>query len=73
MLPKRIVEEIPSSDVPNNGDVAPDEVNWGHIPSTTTSQSPLPESPTTENMLQSRLVGVMIWGFVVLLAGVATV
>lgn len=73
VLPKRIVEEIPSSDIPNNGEVAPDEVNWGHTPSTTTFQSPSPQSPTTENILKGRLVGMMIWGFVVLLAGIATV
>ncbi|XP_039724483.1 izumo sperm-egg fusion protein 1 isoform X4 [Pteropus medius] len=73
VLPKRIVEEIPSSDIPNNGEVAPDEVNWGPTPSTSTFQSPSTQSPTTENMLKGRLVGMMIWGFVVLLAGIATV
>ncbi|ELK18567.1 Izumo sperm-egg fusion protein 1 [Pteropus alecto] len=73
VLPKRIVEEIPSSDIPNNGEVGPDEVNWGPTPSTSTFQSPSTQSPTTENMLKGRLVGMMIWGFVVLLAGIATV
>lgn len=72
VLPKRIVEEVPSSDIPNDGEVAPDEVNWGPTPSTTTFESPS-QPPTTENMLKGRLVGMMIWGFVVLLAGIATV
>ncbi|XP_008152745.3 izumo sperm-egg fusion protein 1 isoform X1 [Eptesicus fuscus] len=77
VLPKRIVEETPSTSiVPNQEDLdmALDEVTWAPNKSSTTIPPPSPSSaaptPTVENMLRSLLVGLLIWGFVVLIASI---
>lgn len=67
VLPKRIAEEIPSSNIPSQDEVAPSEVTWSVTKSSTTLQS-----PTAENILRGRLVGLLIWISVVLIAGIAT-
>lgn len=75
MLPKRIVEETPSpSIIPNQEDVALDEVTWTPNKTAATipppSPSAAPQPPTVENMLRSLLVGLLLWGFVVLIASI---
>ncbi|XP_066876282.1 izumo sperm-egg fusion protein 1 isoform X9 [Kogia breviceps] len=70
VLPKRIVEEIPSPNTETTDDVAPGEVTLNGPQTATTLQS---QSPKPEKVLRSRLVGLLIWGFVLLIASVATV
>ncbi|XP_033286448.1 izumo sperm-egg fusion protein 1 isoform X7 [Orcinus orca] len=70
VLPKRIVEEIPSPNTETEDEVAPGEVTLDRPRTATTLQS---QSPKPEKVLRSRLVGLLIWGFVVLIASVATV
>nr|XP_030729533.1 izumo sperm-egg fusion protein 1 isoform X10 [Globicephala melas] len=70
VLPKRIVEEIPSPNTETEDEVAPGEVTLDRPQTATTLQS---QSPKPEKVLRSRLVGLLIWGFVVLIASVATV
>ncbi|XP_067576967.1 izumo sperm-egg fusion protein 1 isoform X10 [Pseudorca crassidens] len=70
VLPKRIVEEIPSPNTETEDEVAPGEVTLDGPQTATTLQS---QSPKPEKVLRSRLVGLLIWGFVVLIASVATV
>ncbi|XP_014406010.1 PREDICTED: izumo sperm-egg fusion protein 1 isoform X2 [Myotis brandtii] len=76
VLPKRVVEETPSTNIiPNPEDVTLDEVTWTPNKSATTtipppSPSSAAQSPTVENMLRSLLVGLLIWGFVVLIASI---
>ncbi|XP_036163078.1 izumo sperm-egg fusion protein 1 [Myotis myotis] len=80
VLPKRVVEETPSTNIiPNPEDVTLDEVTWTPNKSATTIPPPpsspssaaqSPQSPTVENMLRSLLVGLLIWGFVVLIASI---
>nr|XP_019597211.1 PREDICTED: izumo sperm-egg fusion protein 1 isoform X1 [Rhinolophus sinicus] len=72
VLPKRIAEEIPSSNIPSQDEVAPNEMTWSVTKSSTTLQSPSSQSPTAENILRGRLVGLLIWISVVLIAGIAT-
>ncbi|XP_019513894.1 PREDICTED: izumo sperm-egg fusion protein 1 isoform X2 [Hipposideros armiger] len=72
VLPKRIVEEIPSSNIPTQEEVAPGEVTWSPTKPSTTLQSPSSQSQMAENILRGRLVGLLIWSFVVLIAGIAT-
>lgn len=54
--------------------MALDEVTWAPNKSSTTIPPPSPSSaapvPTVENMLRSLLVGLLIWGFVVLIASI---
>ncbi|XP_007168307.1 izumo sperm-egg fusion protein 1 isoform X3 [Balaenoptera acutorostrata] len=69
VLPKRIVEEIPSPNTETEDEVAPGEVTLDRPQTATTLQS---QSPKPEKVLRSRLVGPLIWGFVVLIASVAT-
>nr|XP_031537863.1 izumo sperm-egg fusion protein 1 isoform X6 [Vicugna pacos] len=69
VLPKRIVEEIPSPNTETQDEMAPGEVTLGRPQPSTTLQS---QSSKPENVLRSRLVGLLIWGFVVLIAGVVT-
>ncbi|XP_066876281.1 izumo sperm-egg fusion protein 1 isoform X8 [Kogia breviceps] len=69
VLPKRIVEEIPSPNTETTDDVAPGEVTLNGPQTATTLQS---QSPKPEKVLRSRLVGLLIWGFVLLIASVAT-
>ncbi|XP_046539968.1 izumo sperm-egg fusion protein 1 isoform X2 [Equus quagga] len=68
VLPQRVEEEIPSTDIPNQG-----EVTLGHPQSNTSLQYPLSQSPNPVKMLRGRLLGLLIWGCVVLIAGAATV
>lgn len=68
VLPQRVEEEIPSPDIPNQG-----EVTLGHPQSNTSLQYPLSQSPNPVKMLRGRLLGLLIWGCVVLIAGAATV
>ena len=70
VLPKRIVEEIPSPNTETKDEVALGEVTLDRPQTATTLQS---QSPKPEKVLRSRLVGLLIWGFVVLIASVATV
>ncbi|XP_059987809.1 izumo sperm-egg fusion protein 1 isoform X9 [Lagenorhynchus albirostris] len=70
VLPKRIVEEIPSPNTETEDEVAPGEVTLDRPRTATTLQS---QSPKPEKVLRSRLAGLLIWGFVVLIASVATV
>ncbi|XP_023603535.1 izumo sperm-egg fusion protein 1 isoform X2 [Myotis lucifugus] len=76
VLPKRVVEETPSTNIiPNPEDVTLDEVTWKPNKSAATtipppSPSSAAQSPTVENMLRSLLVGLLIWGFVVLIASI---
>ncbi|NIG58186.1 izumo sperm-egg fusion protein 1 [Pontoporia blainvillei] len=70
VLPKRIVEEIPSPNTETKDEVAPGEVPLDRPQTATTLQS---QSPKPEKVLRRRLVGLLIWGFVVLIASVATV
>lgn len=72
VLPKRIVEEVPSSNIPTQNELAPGEVTWGTTKSSTTFQSPSSQSPMAENILRGHLVQLLIWGIVVLIAGIAT-
>lgn len=72
VLPKRIAEEIPSSNIPSQDEVAQSEGTWSGTKSSTTLQSPSSQSPTAENILRGRLVGLLIWISVVLIAGIAT-
>ncbi|XP_061028763.1 izumo sperm-egg fusion protein 1 [Eubalaena glacialis] len=69
VLPKRIVEEIPSPNTETKDEVAPGEVTLDRPQTATTLQS---QSPKPEKVLRSRLVGLLTWGFVVLIASVAT-
>ncbi|XP_059940363.1 izumo sperm-egg fusion protein 1 isoform X3 [Mesoplodon densirostris] len=69
VLPKRIVEEIPSPNTETKDEVAPGEVTLDRPQTATTLQS---QSPKPEKVLGSRLVGLLIWLFVVLIASVAT-
>ncbi|XP_024624027.1 izumo sperm-egg fusion protein 1 isoform X4 [Neophocaena asiaeorientalis asiaeorientalis] len=70
VLPKRIVEEIPSPNTETKDEVALGEVTLDRPQTATTLKS---QSPKPEKVLRSRLVGLLIWGFVVLIASVATV
>lgn len=72
VLPKRIVEEVPSSNIPTQEEVDPGEVTWSPTKPSTTLQSPSSQSQMAENILRGRLVGLLIWSFVVLIAGIAT-
>lgn len=47
-------------------------MTWSVTKSSTTLQSPSSQSPTAENILRGRLVGLLIWISVVLIAGIAT-
>ncbi|XP_058385754.1 izumo sperm-egg fusion protein 1 isoform X1 [Diceros bicornis minor] len=68
VLPKRIEEEIPLPGVPTQG-----EVTLARPQSPTTLQSPPSLSLNPVKMLRGRLIGLLIWGSVVLIACVATV
>ncbi|XP_066230025.1 izumo sperm-egg fusion protein 1 [Saccopteryx leptura] len=75
VLPKRIVEETQSSYIPSPGEMATDELTWAPTNSSTTvqsspSQSPPSQSPTVEKTTRRLLVGVLTWGFVVLIASI---
>ncbi|CAK6437299.1 unnamed protein product [Pipistrellus nathusii] len=75
VLPPREAEETPSTVVPKpeDLDVALDEVTWAPNRSSTTPPPPPPSAapaPTVESMLRSLLVGLLIWGFVVLIASI---
>ncbi|XP_058385755.1 izumo sperm-egg fusion protein 1 isoform X2 [Diceros bicornis minor] len=67
VLPKRIEEEIPLPGVPTQG-----EVTLARPQSPTTLQSPPSLSLNPVKMLRGRLIGLLIWGSVVLIACVAT-
>lgn len=69
VLPKRIVEETSSSNTPNQAGVAPDGITQGPPKSSTTLQS-LSQSPKVETVLRRLLVGLLSWGFMVLLASI---
>ncbi|KAM7058048.1 izumo sperm-egg fusion protein 1 [Molossus nigricans] len=68
VLPKRTMEETLSSNSSNRSGMS-----WGSNMSSTTLQSSpssSTQSPTVETMLRSLLVGLLIWGFVVLIASI---
>ncbi|XP_057568691.1 izumo sperm-egg fusion protein 1 isoform X2 [Hippopotamus amphibius kiboko] len=69
VLPKRIVEEIPSPNTETQNEVAPGEVTLDRPQTATTVQS---QSPKPEKVLRSRLLGLLIGGFAALIAGVVT-
>ncbi|KAB0384171.1 hypothetical protein FD755_006088 [Muntiacus reevesi] len=65
VLPKRIQEEIPSPNTETQDETAEGEVALDRPHSTVEPQTPKPEQ-----VLKRRLLGVLIWGLVVLTAGV---
>ncbi|XP_043755663.1 izumo sperm-egg fusion protein 1 [Cervus elaphus] len=68
VLPKRIQEEIPSPNTETQDETAQGEVALDRPHSTVEPQTPKPEQ-----VLKRRLLGVLIWGLVVLTAGVLSV
>ncbi|XP_054444379.1 izumo sperm-egg fusion protein 1 [Pteronotus mesoamericanus] len=70
VLPKRIVEETSSSNIPSQAEVAPDEITWGLTKPSTTLQPLSSQSPKVENMLGNLLAGLLSWGFMVLIASI---
>lgn len=71
VLPKRIMEETQSSNITTQSQVAPEELTRGPTKSPTTPPSPSLQSPTVEKTMRSLLVGLLTWGFVVLIASIA--
>lgn len=69
VLPKRIQEEIPSPNTETQDETALGEVALDR-PHTTTDFEP--QTPKPEQLLRRRLLGVLIWGLVVLTVGVLT-
>ena len=66
---KRIQEEIPSPNTETQDETALGEVALDR-PHTTTDFEP--QTPKPEQLLRRRLLGVLIWGLVVLTVGVLT-
>ncbi|KAF6077845.1 izumo sperm-egg fusion 1 [Phyllostomus discolor] len=70
VLPKRLVEETSSSDTMNQAGVAPDGITQRPTKLSTALQPLSPQSPKVENVLGRLLVGMLSWGFMVLIASI---
>ncbi|XP_022379788.1 izumo sperm-egg fusion protein 1 [Enhydra lutris kenyoni] len=68
VLPERISEELPSSQA---GEAA-GPGDSGSLQRPPAGQPTSTQCPKSENMLRGRLIGLLIWGFVVLIIGFAT-
>ncbi|XP_045843326.1 izumo sperm-egg fusion protein 1 isoform X2 [Meles meles] len=68
VLPERIHEELPSSQA---GEAAGPE-DLGGLQRPPAGLPTSTQCPKSENMLRGRLIGLLIWGFVVLIIGFAT-
>lgn len=68
VLPERIREELPSGQAGESAGPG-DSIS---LPRPPAGQPTSTQCPKSENMLRGRLIGLLIWGFVVLIIGFAT-